>query len=100
MGSIIRRKLGEDVLDVALDGFFSDGEVCGDHLVRIPARDQPEDVKFPRGQGIVRRMLGQFRRDLRRDSFVTRMNQTDGLGPFFSQRTLEQVATSAGLERP
>src|SRR5919106_620557 len=38
MRPIVCGQLGEDVLDVALDGFFSDGELGGDHLVRIPAR--------------------------------------------------------------
>ena len=89
MRPIVGGQLGEDVLDVALDGLFGDGEVGGDHLVGIPARDEPEHLDFPWGQGIIRSMLGQFCRDFRYDPLLASMNETDGLGQFFPQDALE-----------
>jgi hypothetical protein len=44
---IVCGQLGEDVLDVALDGFFRDGELVGDHLVGVPAGDESEHFDFP-----------------------------------------------------
>jgi hypothetical protein len=99
MRPIVGGQLGEDVLDVALDGFFGDGELGGDHLVGIPGRDEAEDLDFPNGQGIIGSMLGQFRRYLGHDSLVPRMNEADGLRQFFPQDAFEQVGPSARLER-
>src|SRR5262245_50640379 len=48
MRSIVGRELGEDVLDVALDGFFGDRELSGDHLVRVPAGNEPQHLDFAR----------------------------------------------------
>jgi hypothetical protein len=39
MRTIVCSQLGEDVFDVTLDGFLSNGELGRNHLVGIPARD-------------------------------------------------------------
>ena len=39
-----------DVLDVVADGFGGDHQALGDLLVGEPAREQPEDLDFARGQ--------------------------------------------------
>jgi HAD superfamily hydrolase (TIGR01509 family) len=41
--------LGEDVVDVGLDGRVADDERGGDFGVRQAGRDQPEDLSFARG---------------------------------------------------
>jgi hypothetical protein len=47
MCPIVGAQLGENVLDVALDGFFRDGELGSDFFVCIPARDEPQNLYFP-----------------------------------------------------
>jgi hypothetical protein len=39
MGPVVRAKLGENICDVALDGFLCNGKLAGDLLVRVSARD-------------------------------------------------------------
>jgi hypothetical protein len=39
MGPIIRAKFGKYVLDVALYGFFGDGELTGDHFIGVSTCD-------------------------------------------------------------
>src|SRR5258708_6602032 len=44
-------------------------------------------------------MLGEFRRDIRRDAFLPGMYQPNSLQKLLAQKILEQVAASAGPER-
>ena len=65
-------KFGEDALHVSLHGFFRDGELDGDLFIRIPARNQAQNLDFPRGQGFIGGMLGEFHGRLGRDPFHLR----------------------------
>ena len=44
MGSVIGAKLGEDARHVPLDRLLCDRKLSPDLLVRIPSRDQPENL--------------------------------------------------------
>ena len=58
MGSIVGIQLGEDIFHPALDRFFGNGQQIGDPLVGISGCNQPKDLHFAGGQGIVCRVLG------------------------------------------
>ena len=53
-------QLGEDVFHAARHRFFGDGQQTGDLLVCISGSNQPKDLHFGRGQGIVCRVFGKF----------------------------------------
>jgi hypothetical protein len=46
MRSIVCAQLRENVFDVAFDGLLGDGEVSGDYLVGVAARDESEHLDF------------------------------------------------------
>src|SRR5579862_9647073 len=50
LGAVGDGELGEDARDVVADGFLADVEPGGDRLVRMPARDQVEDLVLAIGQ--------------------------------------------------
>jgi hypothetical protein len=64
---------------VGFDGFFGNGKLCGDLLVRIPSRNQLKDVDFPRREFVFPGMKGQFGSDFRRDSLLPGVHSADGL---------------------
>jgi hypothetical protein len=49
VGSVVGAQLEEDVSDLALDGFFADGELRGNLFVGIPFGNQPQHTHFCRG---------------------------------------------------
>src|SRR5580658_6444187 len=53
---------------------------------------------FPRGQGFIGGVLGEFRGHLGRDPLSAGMYQTDDLHQVFAHQTFEQVGSSAGLD--
>ena len=70
MGSIVGAQFRKDALDSTLDGFFRDGELIRNLLVRIAGCDQPQHGDLCRGEGVIRRMLRDFVRGLgRKGSF-------------------------------
>ncbi len=40
LGAVARVNLGQQVIDVALDGAFADDELCGDLAVRLACGDE------------------------------------------------------------
>jgi hypothetical protein len=60
VGSVVGAQFGEDVPDLALDGFFADGELRGNLLVGIPFGNQPQDTDLRRCQRVIRGMLGKL----------------------------------------
>src|SRR5271155_3901823 len=82
MGSIVGAKLREYVRDVALHGLFRNCELSGDHLVRVPARDQSEHIDLACGQLVIRGMVSQLHGDLRGYSLFSGMDSTDGIKEF------------------
>src|SRR5207253_6935641 len=58
----VRLELGQDVADVALDGFLADVELGGYVLVRHPVREQLQDLALAPGQHVVLALAGQERR--------------------------------------
>ena len=62
MGAVVGAQLGEDIPDAPLDGLFGYGQLIGDLLVRVPGGNQPQDVNFRFGQGVVGGVFGPGRR--------------------------------------
>src|ERR1700733_4427425 len=79
MGPIVGIQLGEDIFDAALYRFFGDGQQIGDLLVCISGCNQPKDLHFAGGQGIVCRMFGEFEGGLRRQALLAGMNRPNGI---------------------
>ena len=80
--SIIGAQLGEDGLDSTLDGFLGDRKLIRDLLVGIAGRDQSQHIDFGRGQGVIRRMLGDFVRRFGRKRLSSGMNRSDRFHEF------------------
>jgi len=55
-----------------------------DLLIGISAGDQAKDLYFALGQTIIRRMLCQFSRDIRRDALLAGMNQPNRVEELFA----------------
>lgn len=49
VGPVIRAKFCKDILDVALDRFFRDRQLCGDFFIRIAVRDEAKDLDLALG---------------------------------------------------
>src|SRR5262245_28042264 len=60
MCPVVGSELGEDVLDPALHGVFSDRQLIGDLLVGIASGNQTEHVNFCGRQRVIGRMLGKL----------------------------------------
>ena len=79
MGSVVGAQFGEDVSDLALYGFFADGELHGNLFVGIPFGDQPQHTHFCRGQRVIGGMLGKLVGNLGGERPFPGMYTTDGL---------------------
>jgi hypothetical protein len=60
MGSVVGAQFGEDVPDLALDGFFADRELRCNLFVCIAFGNQTQPTDFCWGKGIVGGMLGKL----------------------------------------
>jgi hypothetical protein len=80
--SIIGAQLRKDGLDSTLDGFLGDLELIRDLLVGIAGRDQAQHTDLCRGQGVIRRMLGDFVRGFGRKRLSSGMNGSDRFHEF------------------
>src|SRR5258706_16404044 len=100
MGPVVSAKLGEYISDVALDGVLCDGKPSGDLFVRVPCRDQPEDIDLARRQRLVRGMVRQLGGDLRGYTLLTRMDGTDGAQKFSVHVSLQYVSPRTSFKSP
>lgn len=49
MSAVIGAKFRENVLDVAFDGLLRNGQLIGDHFVRVSRSNQSQDLDFADG---------------------------------------------------
>jgi hypothetical protein len=82
VGSIIGAQLGKDALDSTLDGLLGNRKLIPDLLVGISGRDQAQHADFCGGQGVIRRMLSYFVRDLRGKGLLPDVYRPDRLQEF------------------
>src|SRR5271154_5271640 len=61
VGSVVGAQFGEDVSDLAFDGFFTDGKLSGNLLIGISFGNQAQDAHFCRAQRIIRGMLRELK---------------------------------------
>src|SRR5215469_14054735 len=85
LGSVVGAQFGEDVPDLAFDGFFADRELSGNFFVGVPAGNQFQDPDFRRREGIVGRVLGKFEGGISRNSLFPGMDRSDRVQEFFMQ---------------
>ena len=90
VGPVIGVQFGEDVLDVALHGFFGERQLRGDLLVRIPAGDQSQYVDFSRGQSVIGGVLGDFGGNFRGQTFLAGMDRANRFEQFLAQQPFQQ----------
>ena len=79
MGPVVGAQFGEDVPDLALDGFLADRKLRSNLFVGIPFANQTQDTYFRSGQGVMRGMLGKLEGGLRGKCFFTGMDASDCL---------------------
>src|SRR5712664_4280385 len=60
MRSVVGPQFGQDVSDLALDGFFADRKLGSNLFVGIPFGNQAQDTDFRRGQRVICGMLGEL----------------------------------------
>src|SRR6202045_5442214 len=82
VSSVVGAQFGEDVSDLALDGFFTDGELRGNLFVGLPFANQTQDAHFSRGQRVIGGMLGKLVGSLRGKPFFPRMHRPDRFQKF------------------
>src|SRR5580704_8008282 len=61
VGSVVRAKFREDVLDVSLNGFLSDGQFIGDQFVGVSSGNRSKDFDFSDRQSVIRNMISDLR---------------------------------------
>src|SRR5271157_5310694 len=97
--AVVRSQLLENVADVAFYGILSNRKLGGDLLVRVPLRDQFQNLQFARGQLVLGGMHGQLGRDLRRNPFLPSMYSAYSLQQIRMYVPLQQITARASFER-
>src|SRR6266403_3279371 len=67
VGSVVGAQFGEDVSDLAFDGFFTDRKMRGNLFIGIPFGTQAQAAHFCRGQRVIRGMLRKLKGHLWRN---------------------------------
>src|SRR2546428_3923089 len=91
-------QLFHNVLDVRLDGQFTDEELLRNVPVPLTAGNLPENLDLTPSEILVAVMLRQVRRNLWWDSLLTCVHLTDDVQKFLRRRALEQVSARSGSE--
>src|SRR5436190_1749471 len=100
MGAVVSAKLGEYIRDVTLDCILCNEKPNGDLFVRVPCRDQPENIDLTRRQVLVPGMLCQVGGDLRGYSLLTGMHGTDSAQKFSVHLSLQYVSPRTSFKSP
>jgi len=100
VGSVVGAQFGEDVSDLALDGFFADRELRGNLFVSIPFGNQTQDTDFRWGQGVIGGMFGDLVGGLRGQCLFPGMDGADCLQQFLVQAIFWQISPGASFDRP
>src|SRR5215470_3504885 len=77
--AVARVQFGENTFQMILNGVLRDVQVGRDDLVGISICHAPKYIEFTRRNRIISCMLGDLLGDLRGNSFMTAVNQTNGL---------------------
>jgi hypothetical protein len=77
MSSVARAQLGENIGDMKLGSCLSNIEPVSDLFIGIPSGYQSENLNFPGAQFVICSVLGEFARDIGRDSLFSFMDDTD-----------------------
>src|SRR5208282_5154096 len=97
LSSVVGAQFREDVPDLALDGFFADGELGRNLFVGIPFGNQTQHPDFRRGKRVIGGMLGKLVGSLSGKRLLPGMNRANRFQQFLMQAILEQVSASASF---
>ena len=86
VGSVVGTQFGEDVSDLALDGFFADRKLHCNLFVGIPLGNQAQDAHFCRGQRVIRGMLRKLKGHLWRNRLSAGMYRANRFQQFLVQQ--------------
>ena len=100
VGAILGAELREYVSNVSLGGFFADGELCRDLLVRITGCNEGQDPDLALRKHVVVRAERDLFGNVRIDAFCPTMYEADGLEQILANASLENVRLGAGLQSP
>src|SRR6266566_391934 len=80
LGPVVCVELFRDVFDVALHGLFGDAQQLADLAIAEPLGHPLEDGQLALAQRLVADMLGEARRDIRRDLLFAAVHPPDDAG--------------------
>src|SRR5450631_4526144 len=100
MGTITGVELGENALEVTLDGVLSDIKKQSNDLVGTAAGNTAKGFQLPAGECVVSNVLGHFHGDFLRNATMACVNEPDGVHQLGAQHTLEKIPGSSRLESP
>src|SRR5450631_3869799 len=100
MGTITGVELGENALEVALDGVLRDAKMLSNDLVGTAAGNTAKGFQLAAGECVVSNVLGHFHRDFLRNATMACVNEPYGVHQLGTQHTLEKIPGSSRFEGP
>ena len=86
VGSVVGAQFGEDVSDLAFDGFFTDRKLRCNLLIGIPFGNQAQDAHFCWGQRVIGGMLRKLKGHLWRNRLFPGMYRPNRFQQFLVQQ--------------
>src|SRR5256712_9271631 len=98
LSSVLCAQLFHNVLDVHLDGQFTDEELFANVTVPLTGGNTLENFDLALAESLIAVMLGQMRSNLGWNSLLTCVHLTDDFQEFVGRHALEQGTSRSGFE--